>query len=633
MKKNIIKPTLLSLLSFLLICCSSGGGGKAVDPKPKETGINLVENGSTDYRIIYETGGPACTMFAATELQDFIRQASGVTIPVTQDTGEEFNAHNKVISLGKTTVWETCGLELTDDMQNTGYYLMRMTNTVVINAKDGNGVCNAVYDMLGYTIDLEIYADDEIEFTSKEVIPLLDFNIKHIPYIDIRDVLMKALSTKYRRRMKLYTGEGTGQWVSFAHTVITRYLPKATYHANHPDWYNSAVTQVCYSNEAMRHEMAKQIEADIANRKDGKYVMIGHEDNYDMCNCDECIHEREIYGGYGGQELHFTNLIAEEVSAWVKDNYPERKIVYVFFAYQTSALPPILTEEKDGAKVAVLDKDGNYQPIYDFQIRDDVAVFYCPIEADFSKPFDEKNNSSQYTQLKGWSDIFHKYGRYSNILIWSYSLSVRNYMIPFNNFGAVKDAYDFYQKLGACYVMDQCNHDSGIPCFSSLRIYTYSKMLYEPNLDYNALVDDFSAHYYGEASKEFLEYFYFIRALYSQKEVSGSLWASLETTEIWSLPVLQYMMSIFDRAFASIEPLRETNPDRFTLLNDRLRRERLTPIFILFRQYMSFLTQEQKEEYIDDLAYYCNKYEIVQTGEGENNLDGIIQEWKASIYA
>ena len=82
-------------------------------------------------------------------------------------------------------------------------------------------------------------------------------------------------------------------------------------------------------------------------------------------------------------------------------------------------------------------------------------------------------------------------------------------MIPFNNFGVVKDAYEFYQKLGACYVMDQCNHDSGIPCFSSLRIYTYSKLLYEPDLDYNSLVDDFSRHYYGEASNEFLEYFYF----------------------------------------------------------------------------------------------------------------------------
>ena len=91
-------------------------------------------------------------------------------------------------------------------------------------------------------------------------------------------------------------------------------------------------------------------------------------------------------------------------------------------------------------------------------------------------------------------------------------------------------------------------------------------------------------------------------------------------------------MSIFDRAFASIEPLRVSNPQRFSLLNDRLRRERMTPIFLLLRQYMSFLTQEQKEEYIDDFAFYANKYEIIQTGEAENNLEGIIQEWKSSIY-
>lgn len=631
MKRKFIKSLLLSFIGFLTVGCY--GGEKPSDSNIKETGINLVENGSTEYRILYEMNGPSCVMFAANELQNFIALSSGVVIPVSQDTGEEFNSHTKVISLGNTNIFKTSGLEITSDMQNTGYYLKRFDNTLIINAKDGNGVSNAVYDMLNYTINLEIYADDEFAYEEMETIPLLDFDIKRVPYIDIRDILMRALSTQYRRRMKLFTGEGTGQWVSFAHTVITRYLPRSMYYEQHPDWYNANGTQVCYSNEQMRHEMAKRIEEDLVAFPDGKFVMIGHEDNFDMCNCEHCVAEREMYGGYGGQELHFTNLIAEEVDAWLVDNYPGRDVTYVFFAYQTSALPPILTEVVDGVERPVLDSNGNYQPIIDFQIRKNVAVFYCPIEADFSKPFDELNNGAQYDQLKGWGDIFHKYGLYSNILIWSYSLNTRNYMIPFNNFGVVQDAYEFYQKLGACYVMDQCNHDSGIPCFSSLRIYTCSKLLYEPNLDYNSLVDDFCRHFYGEASNEFLEYFYFIRALYNEKNVSGSIWASTETKEIWSLPTLEYIMGIFDRMFASIEPLRESNFQRFSLLNDRLRRERMTPIFLLFRLYMSFLTQEQKEEYIDDFAFYANKYEIIQTGEAENNLEGIIQEWKDSIYS
>ena len=630
MKTKFFKSLVLCFVGLLAVGCR--GTETPAETGIKESGINLVENNSTEYRILYEMNGPSCVMFAANELQNFISLSSGVTIPVTQDTGEEFNSHSKVISLGNTNIFKTSGLEITDDMQNTGYYLKRMDNTLIINAKDGNGVANAVYDMLNYTIDLEIYADDEYDYKEMNVVPLLDFDIKHVPYIDIRDVLMKALSTQYRRRMKLFTGEGTGQWVSFAHTVITRYLPVSKYSDTHPDWYNAKKTQVCYSNEEMRHEMARRIEEDIMAFPSGKFVMIGHEDNFDMCECEHCATERAMYGGYGGQELHFTNLIAEEVDTWLKDKAPGREVVYVFFAYQTSALPPVLTEVVDGVERPVLDSNGCYQPIVDFDIRKNVAVFYCPIEADYSKPFSKTSNGTQYDQLKGWGDIFRKYDCYSNILIWSYSLSVRNYMIPFNNFGVVQNAYEFYQKLGACYVMDQCNHDSGIPCFSSLRIYTYSKLLYEPNLDYNHLVDDFSRHYYGEAADEFLEYFYFIRALYNEKNVSGSIWASIETKELWSLPTLEYIMSIFDRAFEAIEPLKESNPQRFSLLNDRLRRERMTPIFLLFRLYMSFLTQEQKEEYIDDFAFYANKYEIVQTGEAENNLDGIIQEWKSVIY-
>ncbi len=633
MKHSIFKTITIVLISSMLFSCDNSHNEEKGNAVPKETGINLVENGITEYRIIYEKGASANIMSAASELSSFIEQSSGVTIPYEADSGEDFNPTHKVISLGNTTIFEQTGLKITKEMHKTGYYLKRFGNTLVINAKQSNGVSAAAYDMLGYTIGLEFYASDEMEYQKKDTIPLLDFDIQFNPYIDVRDILMKNLTSQYRRRMRLFVGEGKGHWITFAHTVITEYLPLSVYGTTHPEWYNAAKNQVCYSNEEMRHEMARQIIERVAANESGQYVMIGHEDNWDMCMCDACKAERELYGGYSGQELHFTNEISKEVDEWLNVNQPGRRVEYVFFAYQTSQNPPVKTEIRNGKEVAVKDSNGQYIPYYDhFDIRDDVVVIYCPIDADFSLNFSENENSSQYYQLKGWSDIFHKSNLYDNILIWSYSLATHDYMVPFNSFGAFRKQVKFYKDLGACYVMDQSNHDSGIPCFEALKTYTESKLMYNNNQDYNALAEDFINHYYGPAAEHFKEYFYFIRSHYRKNNVSGSIWQTLSGSSLWSLETLELMMSYFKNCLEDIEPLKETDPDRYSVLNDRLRRERLTPIYLSMKLYFNYLTQEQKEEYVDDLFKYTDKYDITETGEGQNDMEALVEEWKNSVY-
>lgn len=624
----------LSFVSLLLVGCKNEEQPEESKKyKPNPSGINLVENGTSEYKIVYEANSTQTILTAANELQTFIYESTGVSIPYAVDTGEEFNEQNKVISIGDTKIFEGSGLSITQDMHKTGYYLKRFGNTLIINALDVNGVICAVYDMLYYTMGLKFYSVDEYVFDKYENLPLMDFDLKFIPFIDVRAILQKSLTKQHAQRLRLYKGDGKGQWVTFAHTVVTTYLPFEKYGKDHPEWYNSNKNQVCYSNEEMRHEMCKRIEECILNNPDGQYVMIGHEDNWDMCTCDNCKAEMALYGGYAGQELMFTNKVSEEVDKWLNDTQDGRKVDYVFFAYQTSQTPPVKTKDEGGKQVAVLDANGNYQPYYDnFNIRDDVIVIYCPIDADFSVGFNETENTAQYQQLKGWSDIFHGSNLYNNILIWSYSLAVRDYFIPFNQFGAFKNQVKFYKDLGACYVMDQSNHDSGIPCFESLKLYCEAQLMYDNDQDYNELAYDFIDHYYGPAAETFKKYFNFFRTYFAANNISGSIWQVLSSASLWPIETLDLLMSYFDECFEAIEPLRTSDYERFTVLNDRLRRERLTPIFLLLRNYLSLLTQEQKEEYIIDFAKYCNKYEIVETGESQNNIGLMIEEWENTIF-
>lgn len=637
------------LSAFAFAGCSkkTAGGGEKKETNIARTDIKIVDDGETDYSVVIPLKASAHINTAAAELVNFVKEATGAGLEIKTD-GETFSEDLKVISLGNTTLFESSGLKLTDKLGETGYVMKRRGNALLINAKDDNGVISAVYDMLGYALGLEFYSYDEYALDKTKDLYLFDFDTEFVPSTDMRDIMMRSLTTQYRQRMRLYTGAGLGHWITFAHTVtgassissmgndLYGFLPYSVYGKAHKDWYDSTHTQVCYSNAEMRAEMVEQIKLRIAKNPDGKYLMIGHEDNFNMCECDNCVKERELYGGYGGQELNFTNLVAEAVDKWLADAYPGREIFYVFFAYQTSQEPPVKRQTVNGKEVAVKDKDGRCVPHYEnLKIRKNVMVMYCPIDADFSLGYSENENGTQYSQLKGWSDLFYKQGLHDNIIVWGYSLAVMNYFIPLYNFGTFSAHYRFYEECGVHYIDDQSYASSGIPCFEALQIYVQSKLMYDTSLNYNDLAYDFIDHYYGEAGGTFREYFDFFRAYYEYlaetQQITGSIWQEMGKEEYWPTETVELLIGYLDKCLEDIEPLKTQNPDRWQVLNDRIRRERLTPIYLMFTLHMNELPKEKKLEYLADMKYYTKKYEILETRESARDIDTLLETWERQI--
>ena len=643
MKKRIISLALAAFMacSFLASCKGKGDSGQnggetnlieveAMLPETiAETGKYIVENGSSEYTIVIPLEAEQILQSAASELQGFIEKASGARLPIENDANYTFNQETKVISLGDTSIWQGSGLELSADLRQTGYIMKRMGDAVVCNALDGVGTTAAVYDMLNYLVGFECYAADEIYYEEKTTLPLLDFNIKFIPTVDVRDIMSQALSSSilYNQRMRLYTEYGKGMWITFAHTTITDLLPTSTYQVAHPNWYNASGTQVCYANDEMRAEMVKQIKNRIANNEDGIYVMIGHEDNHDMCECQDCIEAREILGGYGGQELDFTNKVAAEVAPWVEENYPGRNVKYVFFAYQTSAKPPVKWDETQG----------KYVPLYDnFSLHKDTMVLVCPIEMDFSEKMDSDANKAHYEQLKGWYEIFAAEGLSDNICIWTYSITSKCYVAPTNNYAYFGEHYKVMSDVGVSFIMDQFVHDSRVTCFEELRIYTMAKLMYRYDLSYNDLVNDFMTHYYGEASKEMKTYYEFYRAylqyLQEEKAFGGALTVEAQSKDFWPLEVLQHLVVMLDGALEAIEPLQQTNPVRYQTLKDRILKEKVVPTYLLFSYYMSALSQAQKEQYWTEINDSQKKFALNNSAEGRINMAESIEDWRLQIF-
>lgn len=602
-----------------------------------ESGKNLIENGASDYKIVVPATADGNVASASRELSEFLFQASGVRLPIVTDENLGYDENAKLISLGNTSVFAESGLAVPAEVGRTGYILKRKGNLVIINARESFGVVDGVYDMLSYTVDYEAYASDEIYVATKTTVPLLDFDEAFKPTVDVRTHNLKEIreDSIYRQRMKLQ--DATASWIAKAHTTIDSYLPLDKYEKSHSEWYGTTGgKQICFGSGltengdvyGMRAELVKNMESLIVSNKTGTNIQIGIQDNWIQCECDYCVKGKEKYGNYAGLQLEFTNQVAEIIDEWLAENYPERKLNYSFFAYQQCQDAPVKYDETAGKYVPA----SQY-----FRVRENVSVFFCPISTDFSKPLTPEYNSANYALLKQWSDLFLGAGRSENIMVWSYSLPAYAFFAPLDSFGSIGEIYRTYAEYGVYDVYDQGSGDSNRASFQALKTYTQTKMMYDSSYEYGELVEDFIEHYYGAGAEKITEYYNFIRAYYSRLEsegrLTGYIFFKYYDPSIWTSPVLDKITELLNGALEAIEPLKSSDPERFEVLNARIRRERLFPIFLRFEYYMGELTQAEKEEYYNDMATYTKKFGIMGSYEGAYNIDSLLEKWSGSIFA
>lgn len=617
------------LLAFVMTCSLTGCGISADKGEKtlKSTGTNIVEDGKSDYVIVVPEDADFVSNLAASELNEFLQLSSGATLKVVEDDEYDADANKKFISLGETTLLDAAGIIVEpEELGESGYKMKTAGDCLYIAGVTGNsfnGTLYGVYAWLEDTIGYRCYAEDEYVYDKMKNIPLYEFDESYRPSIDVREVAYKdiANNTLYSYRM-FQQDSNHGVWNSFAHTMVSQYLPYTTYGTEHPDWYMPNGEQLCLSNEDVVQEMIAQVKANLDVFPDRNYVTIGREDNNTICTCQKCSETMAKYGGnYSGVELEFTNKVAKGVDELIAAEQPDRKLTYFFFAYGPTLNAPMTYDESSKS----------YKPIYEgTEVYENVGVLIAPINMDFAKTPQDSANQAAYTSMKAWSELL---GR-KNIAIWSYCLGPYAYMFNFNNFGVVQEYYRFYEEIGAKVIYDQGNYDSSIPTFSALRIYCQAQLGWDATQDYDVLADDFMKHYYGEAYEPMKQYYDFIRTYYQYLDdhdyTTGQVFFLYDDKNLWPMGTVQTLMSYMDAGIQAIEPLKESNPERYEQLYNRLQRERMSPIYMMLQYYINQLSDEEKAAYIADFEKYANMYGIESTREAGFDLSTVIANWKKS---
>ena len=204
------------------------------------------------------------------------------------------------------------------------------------------------------------------------------------------------------------------------------------------------------------------------NEKDIYYI--SHEDRLSFCQSSNSSRLIDKYNSTSAPFLDYANHIA-------KMN-PEQNIFVE--AYQWSRKAP--------SNFPNLEKNLN--------------IIYSDIEADFSSPLNSDINKELFDDLLSWN----KYKK--DIYVWHYTTNFSGYFQPFPNVNTTaQDIKTFAKNSQIKGVFLQGAYETSFSELSNLRAWVFSKLLWDPSLDEERLIKEFSYYYYGDAYKNILDYF------------------------------------------------------------------------------------------------------------------------------
>lgn len=589
--------------------------------KPEKTAFHFIEEGKSTYKIVLPAESTEMLDLAAEELQYFIKEATGVTLEVVADA--EFTGKENVISLGKTTVAKQLGVAATkeDDLGTSGYIIKTVGSSVAIVDDvegDGEGVLYGVYDFLLDAIDLKVYAADEITYAEVDTVPLYAYDATVKPSFDERSLSYYDLimDQKYMHRMRMFDFYSTEKIALFGHSQITHIMPFTEEHAQ---WYCPGGGQLCWAaGPEMEQAFAERLIARIQEFPNAQYFMLGQEDTTNLCSCDKCLAavSDDMYGSYTGLQVAFLNNVIELVEAWREENMPERELGYICFAYQISLLPPV-KEDANGNLVAYHE---------DCMPADELYVLIAPIEADYSEELKSDANKRTYNAVIGWEQLVG-----DRLWVYEYDTNYKTYLTNFDNFEVVQEHFQTYYDHGVKLMYSQGPVNTYIPCFTEMRIFVESQLMWDLEKNYNDLVNEFMAVYYKDAAPAMRKYYDFIRMNYAEQENGGTgrIYALLDQPDYYSYEDMEQMDAYLEEALSAIEHLRNTDNELFATLYYRIKKENISTLWLKLHTFSLYYDDDEIEKYALEFYYLWDKYGFEQYAEGQDLSDmfyGFIRE-------
>ena len=460
--------------------------------QPETSALRLVTDGTTAYTIIR---GKNCTRSernAASELQDYLKQITGCSVPIQTD--DVAPTANEII-VGNTNREKTGEFNRTE-LGTDGFVIKTVDKKLFLVGGGDRGTLYAVYEFLEAYLGCRFYTVnvEKVPKTASITLNPIHEN-KQIPIFMHRELhwseYRSSQDVSVKRKLSGQSIDNNwGGGINYAteelrvHTVVRRLVKPEQYFASHPEYYrmNGAgqreTSQICLSSEGALQVVIEGVRQYLRENPDAELISVSQEDNTPgNCYCDKCRALDEAEGSPAGTMITFANKVARAI----KDEFPN---VYIHtLAYQYTRKAPKTVRPDDN-----------------------VVVQLCSIECCFSHPLEDECDSAIWSfqdDLKAWAAIC------DNLYIWDYTTNYAHYNATFPNFNSIRQNVRLFAENNVIGVFEQGAYQTLNGEFSELRSYLLSKCLWDPYMseaEFNAHMNDFLQGVYGDGWRYIREY-------------------------------------------------------------------------------------------------------------------------------
>ena len=580
------------ILTVVLLAVRDNDGGGSIYTPPTdttvpggvheseigETGDYILQNGQTQYSLVIPAAADANVMQGASDIMNYFAEATGVTLPIVQDSEVTYTADAKYISLGQTSLLEEAGITLNESLGRDGFQILTKGKTVFISGGDtGYGTMYGAIEFLSLLLGFEYYfLDYYVIDRNVATVPLMNYNILEIPTFERRLATQSSEINRFFRMRNLNEGFLMVNGAAFHNEF---YWFDADQRAENPDWVASNGMQICYNANGNTESREKMMDAAFERLKstlqqnpdpDVDYVNISAPDNVSFCSCSACAAINAQYGANSASVILFLNELNQLIREWfdTEEGAPyKRDLTLTFLAYHSMVAPP--------------------DPDTGIRCDDGVAVMWAPIHADFTQPFETEGVNAAYRQyMDDWAAVSP-----DKLDVWFYSTNFMMFMAPYDMFNSQQSLYRQLAERGTVLMYEEGgDNQQAMTGWTMLKSWLGSKLKWNVNADVASLTDQFFEDVYGSAAESMRKFFDEERLWIEHLRVNGNpVYGGLDsnyqyqhvTRDNWTKPVLTRWMSLMDDAIEAIEPLRLSDPGQWQFLYDHITLERVSILYML----------------------------------------------------
>ena len=476
----------------------------------------IVTEGHPTSVIVVAEDAKGCVPAAVEELVAGVREMTGVELPVEQVNADNLTdvqaklADSQPILVGRSA-W-TDSLELPVPTATDGFIIKSVSDTLVVLGNDADefdmsyarvpataGTFYGVIRLLEQMGARFFISAPEFAVRPQHTSIQLDrMDIADAPYFRYR---LSERAKRWRRQAG-YGGD-VDPWAT-RHTFAQLYNWEQLFTESHPDYFSYDENNTLSNNlymigfphegviDRIIEQARKYFSSDRIEGKRNYFLVIQNDYFMEACSCDVCQRMVDYDRGRSGQYSDYMAYAVVKVAEAIKDDFPNAYVVYC--AYEAYLEPPQTMSK----------------------LPDNVIML---IAQNRHMSFDPEERERMNDLVRAWQAL-----EPAAISFCRYYMNGSHIIPRLNLRGIAANIHDMksLSETGKSPIIGEMHFTRDGYWWFDLNEYITARALWQPDLDVDALLDDFATTSFGPAAEPMLAYINQLEAFHVEDRTRGT---------------------------------------------------------------------------------------------------------------